>query len=225
MFLCPLSCSHRIACWCAVSGLTAVPAPRRSHADNTSPAILLSYPLAPASSPSSSSSSRAPSEITFTLPLPEQPPPLPLGPASTVPHNQASLPAACSSFITHLSFSPDGDFLAAVSATQPPSIDASLLTPATRSRPSIRLTIFRKLDCINTWESIANWDADRARAATGGLGFGKVVDARWLGPGRSGGGRDLLASHGGNTFVAVLDTQEVRLPFLLVPPSEACNPS
>lgn len=206
--------SHRVACWCAVSGLTAVPAPR-SHASNP-PAILLSYPLAPASAPSSSSSSSpVPPDITFTLNLPDAPL-LPLGLASTAPHSQASLPSASSSYITHLSFSSDGDLLMAVSATHPPTIDACFLTTATRSQPSIRLTLFRKLDCINTWECIADWDADRARAATGGLSVGKVVDARWLGGADGTGSRDLLASHGGNTFVAVLDTQEVGLPSLLL---------
>lgn len=181
---------NRVA-WCPSTGLVAVPVASSDPVIG----ILLSYASKDGTS--------------FTLELPPR----------AVP---------CSSsheYISYVSFSPGGELLLVVtsSVNDPilPFVGTSALQPEQAASASIRLVLYQATEYLNRWTCILDWDSARARPV--GPEVTKVVHLRWFGTQRAAansvhkhrdGGkkrkRDVLGELGGQSFLAVLDTQEVR---------------
>lgn len=177
--------SHKITAWCPCTGLIAYPAPhprsqsRQQHptastsllphtAASTSPSICMTLPSLP------SQIDKDYPEVSFRLVLPEAP--------SSVLRNNGN------EHISHLSFSPDGNYLAVFT-----SYKCDNHTNTIKQDGSARFLLYQRGDELNTWSCTFDWDARRAKAnlvaasstSTQGntgvrLDSAGVVDVRWL---------------------------------------------
>ncbi|KAK9896551.1 hypothetical protein P389DRAFT_81018 [Cystobasidium minutum MCA 4210] len=241
--------SHKVTAWCPCTGLIAYPAPQSRFTANTPeqqeqqpvaststssllsttgpPSIHLTLPPLP------SSSDNAPS-TSFILELPEAPGAVLRGGTSA---------AAGHEYISHLSFSPDGNYLAVFTSYN--SESTSLTKPEDNS---IRFVLFHRGDEINTWTCAFDWDSKRAKAnltspetaavptsSSVRLDAAGILDVRWLQTEASSFGRTpassssdrkrghdtMLDFSGALSLAAVLQSNElllIHLPYQAIQP-------
>jgi hypothetical protein len=211
---------HRITAWCPVTGLFAYPAPHPRLAaqgiastsaipasSTISPSICLALP------PLSNQPNEHASETSFIL----QPPESPGAVLRSSPGHE---------HIIHLSFSPDGLYLAVFTSFTSDEVHPS--SSASLQSSSIRFLLYQRGDEINSWICIFDWDASRARgnlvqngnSNSTRLDGKEILDVRWmegngqsqygsLNEGRKRNHNALLDFSGATTLTAVLESTEV----------------
>lgn len=208
---CTVYRSHNVTAWCPCTGLIAYPASVSSSTSTDQPVASTSaLPLSATVSPS----------VQLTLP---PLPPTEAGDDSALSSFVLDLPEAPGAilrstsgqeYISHLTFSPDGNYLA-VFTSYKSDISASSIIEDN----SIRFILFARGDAINAWTCAFDWDAKRAKANMASPGTASlsgpsnvrldaagVLDVRWLQTASSKTGQPLTsASERKRGYDAMLD--------------------